>query len=350
MKKNKKFISIIWWYHKQIFSFDAKQNYHMHPIEAMKEEWFDCEIFAIDNQVKIEDDPNFIAGTKVIYYKNIFQYFWYLWKNRKEIIYSNSLTIKTLIVGIIWKKTVFMPHDQALPWKDKKIKRYIVEFLYKFFSIIRVINRQEEEILAEKNIAWKVVPLSLSKKFLYTWNKELNNLVFVGNLISDKNPEILIEAMKQVFHKYPHTILNIYGEDRYNFWWKNFNDLIQSNHLDKNIILHGFVSAEKLQKNIQKSYIYINTSLSEWQCLAVYEWALAWCILCLQNIISFPSVFWKNALYHNNADELAKNIIYIIENPDKYQEIVKKNQKMILEKYNYEYIKQELKQLFLDIT
>ncbi len=135
--KNKKFISVIWWYHKQIFSFDKDQNYHMNPLQIMKDEGYKCEIFAIDSQVKIEDDPNFIEWVNIIYYKNIFSYIWYLFKNRNNIIYSNSLTIKTLLVWLIWKKTFFMAHDQVLPLLEKKLKRSIVLFFYKFFFLER---------------------------------------------------------------------------------------------------------------------------------------------------------------------------------------------------------------------
>jgi hypothetical protein len=33
----------------------------MMPLEAMQELGYECEIFAIDSQVKIEDDPNFVS-------------------------------------------------------------------------------------------------------------------------------------------------------------------------------------------------------------------------------------------------------------------------------------------------
>ncbi len=139
--KKKKFISIIWWYHKQIFSFEKEQNYHMMPLQVMKDEWYDCEIFAIDSQVDIENDPNFISWVNVKYYKNIFWYLCYLIKNRNNTIYSNSLTIKTLIVGIFWKKTIFYPHSYHF-WNNI-FKNNIIKFFYKFFTKIRTNNQDE---------------------------------------------------------------------------------------------------------------------------------------------------------------------------------------------------------------
>jgi hypothetical protein len=58
--KTKKFISVIWGYHAQIFSFHKEENYHMLPIEIMKEEGFECEIFSLESKARIEDDPNFV--------------------------------------------------------------------------------------------------------------------------------------------------------------------------------------------------------------------------------------------------------------------------------------------------
>lgn len=347
---NKKFISIIWWYHKQIFSFDKKQNYHMLPIEAMQEEWFECEIFAIDSQVKIEDDPNFIAGTKVIYYKWFLDYLIYLFKNRNAIIYSNSLTIKTLLVWIIWKKTVFMAHDQVFPLENKKIKQLIVKFFYRFFSFIRVINKWESELLNKLNINNKILPLSISDNFLNTDFINRRWWIFIWNLYADKNPEFLIIVMKEIIKKYPDFILKIAWEDRYNKNWLKFSDIINNEWLSKNILILWFIPHNRLKNLLSESLIYINTSISEWQCLAVYEASLSGCILCLQNILSFPSVLWKNALYHSIEDELIKNIDTILKWNFDYININKENQKMILEKYNYDYIKSETKKMFLQLN
>ena len=346
---NKKFISIIWWYHKQIFSFDKKQNYHMLPIEAMQEEWFECEIFSIDSKVKIEDDPNFIAGTKVIYYKWFLDYLIYLFKNKNSIIYSNSLTIKTLLVWIIWKKTVFMAHDQVWPLENKKIKQFIVWIFYRFFSFIRVINKWESSLLKLKNIKSYLLPLSVSNDF-YSNNLNRIDLIFIWNLYYDKNPEFLINTIKWVIKKFPNIILNIYWEDRYNKNWKNFKDIIIENWLANNIIIHWFISHNELKTKLSKTLIYINTSISEWQCLAVYEAWLSGCFLCLPKILSFPSVFESYAFYHNSCEELIYNILDILKNKINYKNIISENQKMILENYNYDYIKKETKKMFLKLN
>lgn len=322
----------------------------MLPIEAMQEEWFECEIFAIDSQVNIEDDPNFIKWTSVIYYKWFLDYLIYLFKNRNSIIYSNSLTINTLLVWIIWKKTVFMPHDQAIPLENKKIKRLLVLFFYNFFSFIRVINTWELALLNKYWIKSNILTLSISEDFLCNNFSNKTWAVFIWNLYSDKNPEFLIDTMKKVIEKHPDFILQIAWEDRYIANWLNFFQKIKENKLENNVKILWFIPHLELKHILKTSLIYINTSISEWQCIAAYEAAISWNILCLQNILAFPSVFWKNAFYHKTSQELAQNIIDILEEKSLYINTIKENQKMILEKYNYDYIKNETKKMFLQLN
>lgn len=345
---NKKFISIVWGYHKQIFSFEKEQNYHMLPIEAMNDEWYECEIFAIDSWVLIEDDPNFIKWTKVIYYNWFLNYLIYLLNNRKNLIYSNSLTLKTLLVGIIGKKTVFYPH--SFPFWNNKIKKYIIIFFYYFFTYVRINNIQEFECInkIKNNLAY-ICPLVVSDKFLYQKLQNKKWWVFIWNLTSIKNPEILIETFKILQKNKTDFNLEIIWEDRYLKHGKNFKDLVMEKWLNDLINVNWFLKPEQIREKLKKSLIYINTSVSEGQCLAVYEWALAGNILCLPRILSFPSVFKDNAFYHDSPENLALNIELILENFSEYKYKIEQNQNMILEKYNYDYIKSEIKKMFLSI-
>ncbi len=143
MAPAQKFVSIIWGYHKQIFTFTREQNYHLLPVEVMSKKGYVCEIFAIDSQVEIEKDPNFPKNTKVIYYSGFTKYIGYLWQNRQSLVYVNSLTLKTLFSSLILRRSIFMAHDQVLPLASKRFKRIVTLFFYRFFSKIRVINSAE---------------------------------------------------------------------------------------------------------------------------------------------------------------------------------------------------------------
>lgn len=346
----KKFISIIWWYHAQILSFDAKQNYHMLPLEVMKEAGYECEIFSIDASVRIGDDPNLIPWVNIIYYSNIVSYLNYLWKNRDALIYSNTLTLKTLLVGLIAKHSVFMPHDQAVPLKEKKLKRIITLFFYRFFTSIRVVNTAEQDLLKTFSIRSEILPIAISEKFYHEIGTWRNGFVFVGNLYYDKNPEFLLETMKILEKKGINEVLHIFWEDRYDKDWKNFSTLVNESWLDHVVKIHGFVPHKQLAEELAKRIIYINTSLSEGQCLTAYEAALAGCFSCLQDILAFPSVFKENALYHQTPSELAENICSVLENLDSAEKKIQMNQTMIQNQYNFEYLKTATKKYFLSLT
>ncbi len=349
----KKFISIIRGYHKQIFSFDKEQNYHMLPLEAMKELWYNCEIFAINSQTRIEDDPNFVKWVNVIYYKNFFQYIKYLLDNRTAIIYSNTLTIKTLLVWIFGRKTIFIPHDSIF-WSNK-IKEIIIKFFYRFFRKIRLNNWAEvqETNKIRKNL-WVKIPLVVSGKFYnsnFNFDKE-NIFISLGNLIPKKHPELILQALKIVKDKGYNFRLKVIGEDRLaRTYWYTYKDLIKKYKLESEIEMLWFVSHSDLPKCIEWACLYLNASTQEWLCLAVYESVLMWLQTILPNILSFDQVFWENGLYYQqkNVNDFADKIIYFINHRESFVQKIKKTQNLILKDYNYNSIKLKLQKLFLSI-
>ena len=349
----KKFISIICWYHKQIFSFTKEQNYHMLPLKAMKEEWYECTIFSIDASVKIEDDPNFIKWIKVIYYKNIFQYLKFLLKNRNELIYSNTLTIKTLLVWLIWKRTVFIPHDLIFWWN--KLKSIVIHFFYKFFTKIRLNNNKEVEAVnkIKKNL-WVRIPLVVSWDFFNPDFQFWNDNIFVSlwNLTKKKHPEVILEALKIVKDKWYDFKLKVVWEDRLKEYCDySYEDLLNKHWLRNYVDVIWFVPHTDLSKVCKWACCYLNASTQEWLCLAVYESTLMWMATILPNILSFDWVFGDNGLYYKSWDvnDFANKIMYFLDHRDDFIEKIKNNQQKILKEYNYDTIKQQLKDLFLSL-
>jgi glycosyltransferase involved in cell wall biosynthesis len=89
-----------------------------------------------------------------------------------------------------------MPHDQALPIESKSLKRWITLFFYRFFTSIRVINQEEKSLLDSYGIRAEIIPIAISQEFFHELTLPRKDIVFVGNLYHDKNPEFLIETMK----------------------------------------------------------------------------------------------------------------------------------------------------------
>lgn len=105
---------------------------------------------------------------------------------------------------------------------------------------------------------------------------------------------------------------------------------------------------EFLNNFINNRLIYLNSSTTEGQCTAVFETALAGCILCLPNIMSFKDVFKEYALFHDVYDyeKLAENIMYILDHKNEFQSKVDNCIKFIKENYNKEIIETKMKTLF----
>ena len=105
-EKNIKFISIIWGYHEQLYTFSSVENYHLHALKVAKDLGYKPTAFLFDSKANIENDPNFDKDFEVVYYTGLFSYLYFLWSNRKNIFYANTFVWKSLIVSLLCKRTI----------------------------------------------------------------------------------------------------------------------------------------------------------------------------------------------------------------------------------------------------
>lgn len=346
-KKPNKFISIIWGYHPQLAKLSPLENYHLHDIKLAQSLGYETEVLLIAPSAKIESDPNFPAqGIRVSYYKNTFWYLLWLFKNRHAVIYANTFIWQSLIVPLFSRRAIFMGHDSVQ--RKNKYKQTLQNISFKLFSRLRVISPDEKDFLIEQGIKEtkiNIVPLTLDIDRFSTENINKQNLAFLGNVYWDKNINDVLMALTIVKEKYPNIKLEIFGEIRD----PKFESLVDRLNLKNNIIVYGFVPHSELPAYLTKTLTYINSSISEGQCLAVYEAALAGNALCLPNTLSFRSLFQDCALFHELFDHktLAKNILSYLNEPELRKKHIADSQKFIKENYNPDIIAQKTKILFL---
>lgn len=323
----------------------------MMPLEAMQEEGYECEIFSINSQVKIEDDPHFISWVKVIYYRNIFQYLSYLWRNRNAIIYSNSLTIKTLLVGLIGRRTVFIPHDSI--FGSNWAKRIIIKFFYFFFGKIRLNNDSEVyAVNAIRKKLWVKIPLVVSDFFYNFWNARIqpeNIFISLWNIVPKKQPELLLQALKTLKDKWYTFKLRVIGEDRlWEFYNYTYSSLLKKYGLENEVEVLWYQPHTQLPSLLNWASLYVNTSKQEGLCLAVYECALSWLQTILPNILSFNNIFGKDGLYYQkeSVQDLVEKIEYFLQHKEVFVNKIRNTQQYILKNNSYLSIKNALKDLF----
>ncbi len=351
-KKNKKFISIIWGYHEHIYSFAPEENYHLHILKVAKELGFDPYMILRHQENIIEKDPNFDKDIKVIYYKNIYQFIYLIIKFsiQKSIFYVNSYEWQSFIVPFLSRKTIFMAHTQ--PKRQNKFKQKIQNFVYRFFTKIRLNNTEEKHFLFEQKInplKLEVIPLIVSQKVFYKTNDNIRgkDLVYFGNITAKKDLITILKAFELVKSTVTNIKINIIG----NMWDDKVVEFINNSKYKEDIILHGFLPNEILVHKLNENYIYLNSSLDEGQCVAVYDAALCGLGLCLPRIMSFVGVFKDTALFHDLYDykKLAQNIMYYLEDENILNTHIKNNIDMITRDYSIITIEEKLKKLISNI-
>ncbi len=348
---SKKFISIIWGYSKHMYGFAPEENYHLHALKVAKTTGFKPYALVKGNKENMMNDPNFDSDIEVIDYKNVIQFFYIILKFslQNSVFYINSYEWQSFVIPFLARRTIFMAHTQ--PKRQSAFRQKIQNFVYKFFSAIRLNNQTEKDFLIAQGTPLKklfIVPLAVSQNvFSYDEHSNRNDLVYFGNVTEKKNLPTILSAFDIVKESKPDIKLNIIGT----IYDANVQNIIDNSEHKKDIILHGFLPNETLVKELNKNLIYLNSSFDEGQCVAVYDSALSGCALCLPNIMSFIDVYKNSALFHDVLDHkrLAQNILYYLENPVVIKGHMEYNIKMIKSDYSIETVENKLKNLILQV-
>ncbi len=353
LAKNKRFISIIWGYSKEMYGLTSEENYHLNILKIAKSLGFKPYVITKNKEI-IENDANLDKDITIIEYKNIFNYIYILirFSLQNSLFYVNSLELQSFIVPFLSRKTIFMAHTQ--PKRKTLKKQRIQNFIYRFFSVIRLNNETEKNFLIDQKVDQKklyIIPLIVSENIFKFTNKDIEtrkDLLYFGNVTEIKNMTTILKSLNIVKKQYPEIKLHIVGKILYD----NFDSNIKELNLEENIILHGYLPQnEYLNKILNSTLISLNSSISEGQCVSVYNTALSGNVLCLPNIMSFQDVFRNKALFHDIYDheKLAENILRYLNNSDIIEKYQKECIEMIKSDYSINTIEKKLKDLILKI-
>lgn len=348
--KQKKFVSIIWGYLTHMYAFAPEENYHLHALKIAKELGYKpCAIVRQGKRQMIED-PHFDPDIEVIEYRNIFQFLFHIIRLSfvQSVFYVNSYEWQSFIVPFLARRTIFMAHTQ--PKRQTIYKQKIQNFVYKFFTAIRLNNEEEFNFLLTQGTSINklhIVPLVVSQDIFKVTNfnvSDRKDLVYFGNITAKKNLPTIINAYEKVKEVKPDIKLHIIGRIHDN----TVIDIINSSKHKAGIIQHGFLQNDQLIIELNKTLIYLNASFDEGQCVAVYDAALSGCALCLPNIMSFVGVFKDSALFHDVMDskKMSENILNYIDNPELIERHQSINIDMIKKNYSIETIENKMKNLF----
>lgn len=316
----KKFVSIIWGYHRQVVALSPFENYHLHAISSAIKAGYECEVMLIGGDSSIADDPNFPSSVVICKYDGILSYLLFLIRNRRSTIYANSFVWQSFLVPFICPKSTFIGHDSVM--RKNKSKQVLQNFVFRLFKKIRVMTNEEKCYLISQGIDQEkilVLPLAIDSAVFYDQKtNNRSNLVFLGNVTPDKNIKVILEALSIAKSSHNDIKLTIIGEVRE----ESFYGFLEDFGITESVIIKGFIPHNSLCDELNNYVAYVNSSISEGQCLAAYEAVLCGLSLCLPRTLSFSGVFSDSALFHDVYDskKLADNMLSSL-TMDRHKEI-----------------------------
>ena len=228
-------------------------------------------------------------------------------------------------------------------------KKYINKIINysKYIDKLIVVNKSLKEYYLDLNIDTEVVFIPNFVKLTPSKVSNLNNknLLSVGRLSPEKGMLDLIDVMKKLVKLNKSIKLDIVGDGIEYHAVKN--KIIEYN-LQDNIIMHGYIDGEKLDKLRRETSLYLMTSYTESFGLVLIE-AMRYKIPC----IAFDSAEGANDLIKNgyngylipnrNVDQMAKKVSDLLNsNLDRLGNNAKMYSENFNESNNYEFWKKTL--------
>lgn len=252
--------------------------------------------------------------------------------NNDADIYFSSRTEYGILLskyGAKEKQKITQEHNYI---EDNKYQKRIVKG-YKNLNNIIILTKYQEEMYKKwfKNTN---IEINRIENILDNDSKEvskLNNnaIIAVGRFDPIKDFSSLLNVMRIAVRKNPYLKLYLLGDGEEK---DKLTKLISEYKLEKNVVMPGFVSAEKVKEYMLKSDIYLMTSKKDCFPMVILE-AFNYGIPVISfNILTGPREMinsnYNGILIENrNCDEMAETINELINNPKKLKQLGKNAKK-----------------------
>lgn len=174
--------------------------------------------------------------------------------------------------------------------------------------------------------------------------KETIRFIFVGTLVSGKNPMYAIQLVAQLLKNGHEVTLDLYGDGNQR---ADLNKLIQNNNLENHVFLKGNQTADTVKKAYQNSHFVLLPSESEGWPKAIAEGMFWGCVpistavACIPTMLDFGK---RGVLLTMNLNEDVLQITSILQKESDYF-YKSKNSSEWSRSYTLEAFENEIKQL-----
>ena len=231
---------------------------------------------------------------------------------------------------------------RGINWRKGLLEKMSFRKADGFIAVSNYVKTHTAKYLDYHNKPVAVInhPLDTSRTIVSVEVKD-NHILFAGTVCEKKGARQLLEAFKIVREKYPNKILDIYGRDWFypngESYIENLRKQYDASYFE-NVNFHGTILREELYVKYSESSFCVFPSHMETQGLVVLEaMLLARPVIFSQYGPGPETIAHKvTGLLCNVLDpqDIANNMIYMIENPDAANQMGTDARKEVMTKYD----------------
>tara|TARA_Y100000589_G_scaffold173162_1_gene164405 strand:+ start:672 stop:1817 length:1146 start_codon:yes stop_codon:yes gene_type:complete len=228
-------------------------------------------------------------------------------------IHSANFILSGYLLSFFYKIPIIVQlgGTDILRMEKSIIHKFILKRIIYFICINNEISNKIKRInpKAKTLIVGNSADLSLFKPS----KKNKNLFVSVGNLRWQKSYSTLINSFNIFTKKNPKATLLIFGEGPER---KKLEHQIKDLHLEDNIFLKGYCTQKEIASTLSKSYIYIQSSISEGMPKSILEGVASGCPIIATNVGSCKELTDKFGIgvKPNNPIDLSEAILKLFIN------------------------------------
>jgi len=294
-----------------------------------------------------------------------------------DVVHSHVGNLPAPLGGAIYSKRKNVPFviTHHGDWRDDfgTLGRRAGVFLYNHFLCDRLFSKSDKIIaLSKLHLARSRILRKFQNKTIIIPNginlsdfqisqsqdkcRDMLNLpaekrivLFLGSLVSQKGPQILLSAMKTVQRRYPDTYLVVCGSG----WLKeNLIETATKSKLKDNVVFTGYVPTDRTPLYYRAADIFVLPSFSEALPLTLLEAGAAGLPIVATDVGGVSDILHDgvNGLITKIGDpeDLAGKIVSLLDDKELREEMAKKGQ-VFAKRYSWRTVADETESVYLDL-
>jgi len=233
----------------------------------------------------------------------------------------------------------------------RKIEKFMIRNINKHSDVITAVSINVMENAVKLGLDREkciVIPNGVDLDFFKTdkqFRENPRKIVYVGRLLANKGPQILLQSAKSVIRKIPDIQFLIVGDGPL---LAKLDKFCKENNLNSNVKLLGRL--EDIRPIMNESDLYVRPSYLDGMPLGVLEAMAMGLPVLATDIAGTKELIQHGKTGHlvraGSADELANEIIELLQNPDYMKKIAINGLEFVSSKFDWDQVTQEYEKCY----